>query len=89
MSVCACVMQEVLRCSVDILDILGLYVVLTRVLGRSEMKVMVTAVGEWWIGYSIMHKEAPWTLYPMLGVGHFIYDVLVIYNSNMFGDGVS
>ena len=37
--------QETLRCSVDLLDMLGLYVVLTRLLGRSEMKVMITAVG--------------------------------------------
>ena len=26
---------------------LGLYLVLTRLLGRSEMKVMITSVGEW------------------------------------------
>lgn len=38
-------MQETLKCSVDLLDMLGLYVVLTKLLGRSEMKVMIIAVG--------------------------------------------
>ena len=31
---------------VDLLDILGMYLVITRLLGWTEMKVMVTAVGE-------------------------------------------
>lgn len=36
---------ECLKCSVELLDMLGLYLVMTRVLGRSEMKVMITSVG--------------------------------------------
>ena len=38
--------QEALKCTVDLLDILGMYFVITKLLGRSEMKIMVTAVGE-------------------------------------------
>ena len=30
---------------VDIIDFLGLYLVLTRLLGKGEMKVLVTGVG--------------------------------------------
>ena len=48
--VCCCrsvsFIQEALKCTVDLLDILGMYLVITKLLGRSEMKVMVTAVGE-------------------------------------------
>lgn len=40
------ILKESLKCSVELLDMLGLYLVLTRLLGRSEMKVMITAVGE-------------------------------------------
>lgn len=39
-------LQETLKCSVELLDMLGLYLVITRLLGRSEMKVMITAVGK-------------------------------------------
>ena len=39
-------LQEALKCTVDVLDILGLYFVMTRLLGRTEMKIMVTAVGK-------------------------------------------
>ena len=35
-----------MKCTVDVLDILGLYFVMTRLLGRTEMKIMVTAVGK-------------------------------------------
>jgi hypothetical protein len=34
-----------------VLDILGLYFVMTRLLGRTEMKIMVTAVGK----HSVFH----------------------------------
>ena len=35
-----------MKCTVELLDMLGLYLVLTKLLGRSEMKVMITAVGK-------------------------------------------
>ena len=38
--------QEALKCTVDVLDVLGIYFVITRLLGRTEMKIMVTAVGK-------------------------------------------
>ena len=38
-------LQESLKCTVELLDMLGIYLVLTKLLGRSEMKVMITAVG--------------------------------------------
>ena len=39
-------LQEALKCTVDLLDVLGMYFVITKLLGRSEMKIMVTAVGK-------------------------------------------
>ena len=51
--------QETLKCSVNLLDVLGLYVVLTRLLGRSEMKVMITAVGN--------TLNAAHTMFPLIG----------------------
>lgn len=39
------IFMEGLRCTVDLLDMLGIYLVLTKLLGRSEMRVMITAVG--------------------------------------------
>ena len=46
MPICAVLLiQEALTCTVELLDMLGLYFVITKLLGRSEMKVMITAVG--------------------------------------------
>ena len=37
--------QEALKATVDLLDMLGMYLVITKLLGRAEQKVLVTAVG--------------------------------------------
>ena len=39
-------LQEAVRCTLNTLDLLGLYTVLTRFLGRGEMKILATVVGE-------------------------------------------
>ena len=46
--VCVCVLQESVKCVVDALDFLGLYVLLTKFIGKGEreVKVLATAVGE-------------------------------------------
>lgn len=41
-----CYFQEALTSTVDLLDMLGMYLVITKLLGRSELKVLVTAVGK-------------------------------------------
>ena len=38
--------QECAKCSVDLIDLLGLYIVLNKILGKGEMKVLVVAVGK-------------------------------------------
>lgn len=35
-----------MRCSVDLVDFLGLYLVITKLLGKGERKILVTAIGE-------------------------------------------
>ena len=39
-------MQESTKCTVDLVDLLGLYLVLTKLSAKGEMKVAAAAVGE-------------------------------------------
>ncbi|XP_064407746.1 BOS complex subunit TMEM147-like [Halichondria panicea] len=52
------VLGEALKSTVDLLDMLGMYLVITRLLGRSEQKVLVTAVG-WGTAEMVMTKVLP------------------------------
>lgn len=38
-----------MRCSVDLVDFLGLYLVITKLLGKGERKILVTAISELFI----------------------------------------
>lgn len=38
--------QEFLRSTVDVADLLGLYVVMTKIAGKGDLKVLVAGLGE-------------------------------------------
>ena len=44
---CAClyVTQDTVKATVELIDLLGIYFTVTRVVNKGEMRIMVTAIG--------------------------------------------
>ena len=40
-----CVLQEMLKCTVDLADLVGMYFVMSRIAGRGQLKFMVAGIG--------------------------------------------
>ncbi|XP_003386780.1 PREDICTED: transmembrane protein 147-like [Amphimedon queenslandica] len=38
-------LMDFVKCSVDVIDILGLYLIITKLLGKGDKKILVTAIG--------------------------------------------
>lgn len=43
---CMCVFKEFLKCTVDVADLFGLYITMSKIPGRGELKLLVAALGE-------------------------------------------
>ena len=90
LSICIYIIQDTVKATVELIDLLGIYCTVTRVVNKGEMKIMVTTIGMYVHIYAYKHGD---THAPRADPGFFkggsqsngyVYKLYIIYILQLF-----